>query len=370
MGVALRGNLKDFGIAEVFQLIGQQTKTGVLEIEADDQKVQLAFDAGRVAWASPAGRTGYAELGSRLVRCGLLTSERLNALMKDAEASAQMLPALMVESGAVGAEDLEQIRDLVAQDTIFEVLRWQEGSFHFSTQPVHHDLPPERLLGAEQILMDGLRMLDEWQTFADAGLDREVVYRSVGSFEQYRQQASALGQHQIALAERVFRLIDGRVSAQRVMDLARLATFDGTRVLADLRAARLIEVVRQAPTRLPRESSSSTIGAQIRWWMSALCPLLVLAAVVSLALIGQRPMRQDARVLTQDPYQRAYDLFEARQLLHAVEAHRYLTGSWPQNLAQRDETGLLGRETLAPASTSPYYYAVRDGGVLLLAPER
>ena len=31
MAVALRGNLQDFGIAEVFQLIGQQRKTGTLE---------------------------------------------------------------------------------------------------------------------------------------------------------------------------------------------------------------------------------------------------------------------------------------------------------------------------------------------------
>ena len=33
MSIALRGNLRDFGIAEVFQLIGQQRKTGILEIE-------------------------------------------------------------------------------------------------------------------------------------------------------------------------------------------------------------------------------------------------------------------------------------------------------------------------------------------------
>ena len=32
MPVALRGNLKDFGIADVFQLIGHQRKTGQLEI--------------------------------------------------------------------------------------------------------------------------------------------------------------------------------------------------------------------------------------------------------------------------------------------------------------------------------------------------
>jgi len=32
VSVALHGNLRDFGIGEVFQLIGQQQKTGVLEV--------------------------------------------------------------------------------------------------------------------------------------------------------------------------------------------------------------------------------------------------------------------------------------------------------------------------------------------------
>ena len=44
MGVALRGNLDDFGIAEVFQLIGQQRKTGILVISGNGPDVRLAFE--------------------------------------------------------------------------------------------------------------------------------------------------------------------------------------------------------------------------------------------------------------------------------------------------------------------------------------
>jgi hypothetical protein len=32
VSVGLSGNLRDFGIADVFQLIGQQRKTGVLDL--------------------------------------------------------------------------------------------------------------------------------------------------------------------------------------------------------------------------------------------------------------------------------------------------------------------------------------------------
>ena len=54
MSVALRGNLRDFGIADVFQLIGQQRKTVVLEFTSDaGVRVQLRFDCGNVVSAAP-----------------------------------------------------------------------------------------------------------------------------------------------------------------------------------------------------------------------------------------------------------------------------------------------------------------------------
>ena len=99
MAIALRGNLKDFGIAEVFQLIGQQRKTGKLEITGGGGlEVSLTFDEGAVVWASPVSRREYEVLGQRLVRCGLLTQEILTSLLSESEASARSLPSLSSRS--------------------------------------------------------------------------------------------------------------------------------------------------------------------------------------------------------------------------------------------------------------------------------
>ena len=48
MSIALHGNLRDFGIAEVFQLVGQQRKTGTLVVGEGSDAVFLSFDEGRV----------------------------------------------------------------------------------------------------------------------------------------------------------------------------------------------------------------------------------------------------------------------------------------------------------------------------------
>ena len=73
MAVALRGNLSDFGIGEVFQLIGQQRKTGVLEVDGGRRNASTCrFVEGSVVSAATAGPHEDAALGDMLVRAGLL----------------------------------------------------------------------------------------------------------------------------------------------------------------------------------------------------------------------------------------------------------------------------------------------------------
>ena len=77
MAVALNGNLRDFGIGEVFQLIGQQRKTGVLEVNEEGTRIAISFDEGAVVSGERVGAYPEAGLGEMLVRTGSLTPERL-----------------------------------------------------------------------------------------------------------------------------------------------------------------------------------------------------------------------------------------------------------------------------------------------------
>ena len=235
MRVGLSGNLADFGLADVFQLIGQQRKTGVLELLAATSRVQLVFDRGAVVSAAPVGRDGDTDpLAEMLVRCGLLTREQV------ARPSRPATPAhtsCRARDGARldRASARSRVEDVLTRDTIFEVLRWTKGSFDFRAQAVEHDRDPASLLGAEQILMDGLRMLDEWRELVRAGA---VGGRCSAARRPSRAIGTRPGDGVGAAAkrgERVFALIDGRLSVRRVIDLSRVGTFDGTRILTALR---------------------------------------------------------------------------------------------------------------------------------------
>lgn len=44
--MALEGTIKDFGLPDIFQLIGLQRKTGVLTLRAKNETVTVTFESG------------------------------------------------------------------------------------------------------------------------------------------------------------------------------------------------------------------------------------------------------------------------------------------------------------------------------------
>jgi hypothetical protein len=374
VSVALRGNLRDFGIADVFQLIGQQRKTGVLEFRGEQgEHVQIRFDRGAVVSAAPVGGRAEEALAEMLVRCGRLTSQQVDRLAPECEASAQTVPRLAVSRGWIDAEELVRIEDLLTRETFFQVLRWELGEFDFRAQDVEHSRCFESLLGAEQILMDGLRMVDEWHSFTERIPSQDAVFERVAGFEEYRARSS-LDAAQLENARRVFLLVDGRISVRRIVDLSLLGSFDTVRLLCDLLRAEVIEPLdsdaldrlqTQSPTRPAVERAGIARG------IAGVLPLILLAGLLAFATTQRRSADLAAGFsVGSNPREAIWSAYQTRRVRHALEAHRFAEARWPETLEDLEARGLVAEGVLAPAGGHPYYYALRDGGALLLAPER
>lgn len=372
MSVGLSGNLKDFGIADVFQLIGQQRKTGLLHLRTRGAEASLVFDNGSVVTAVPAADGDVEALADKLMRCGLLRREQAQEIAASARASADAPARLVVERGWASADEVERIEDLLTRDTVFEVLRWTAGSFDFRARDVSHHRAAASLLGAEQILMDGLRMLDEWRSFADRVGDESNVFQRAGHFDAFRQRAGDRPAHELEAAERLFALIDGRVSVRRAIDLAQLGTFDGTRLLAEFANAGLIRQARsQRVVRPPRLGRGRDRLALVKRVGATALPLALLALVaMSVDPAPAELVPEGAFPIQRESLASVEEAQRTRRLRRAVDAYRMAFGRWPAGVADLTRAGLLPEESLAAPAGRPYYSLRLDGGLVVLAPER
>jgi hypothetical protein len=373
MAASLRGDLKDFGIADVFQLIGQQRKTGVLEFNGDGQQIQILFDQGAVVSAAPIGPWPDAAFGEMLMRCGLLSRDRVDELRRECGASARTLSGVATARGWLGEGELQKIEGLLTRETIFSVLRWKAGSFDFTAQEIEHDRSVDSLLGAEQILMDGLRMVDEWQSFADLVPSEDTVFRRLLSFEQYGERCGNEAPGQLASAERVFELVDGRLPVRRIIDLSMRGTFDAVRALAELHRFNIIETVEIESLAPSSEVDPEEIRESPRLGkLAALVSLALLAAVTTLTQLWSGAGDPADAFSIQHPaaLELARAAHEKHRVRHALEAYWFSHGRWPTSLAELATDGFLSHRELASEDGHPYYFANRGNAVWLLAPDR
>ncbi|MCL4554519.1 MAG: DUF4388 domain-containing protein, partial [Actinobacteria bacterium] len=86
--MALRGNLRDFSLPDVFQLITFSKKTGVLRIARSDGPLgSVWFRDGEVFFAQSNWRVEL--LGERLVQAGRITPPALARALEIADSTAQ-----------------------------------------------------------------------------------------------------------------------------------------------------------------------------------------------------------------------------------------------------------------------------------------
>jgi hypothetical protein len=363
MSVALRGNLSDFGIGEVFQLIGQQRKSGVLEVDgAAGLRIHVAFLEGCVTSAARAGPHEDAGLVDMLVRTGLLAPDRLVALEQRAEAEEDSLRRLLLQEEGLAARDVDAIEELVTRETLFELLRWSAGSFHFTARKAKSQASERRGWPAEQILMDGLRMIDEWRTFDPDATREEAVFRRAAPFETYREAVRGESPRQLAEAQRLYELLDGRTSVRRVVDRSRLGSFEGARILSALRRVGAVEPV--AAAELPRAvRAEAGARAAPRAGLRSVRAVLPFAALALVAWLAQRAPAAAAPGLAADPLAAASAAQTALRARNAIEAFRFAEGRWPRTLEE------LRGAAMAGAGDSPYPLDPGGAGLVVLAPE-
>ena len=263
--MALVGTIKDFGLADILQLIGLQRKTGLLTLEHDSERVTVKFLEGTVVGAETSTRNLEDLLGSVLVRTGRITQAQLQETLQIQKNTMQRLGYILVKQNFVSNTDLDDALRIQVTQIVYRLFRWREGKYQFAPMTqMEYDHEHFQPLSAETILMEGARMIDEWpmlerriksaslvlgKTAAGAALnvpiaslldaDIDFGFQDTAEPEEQRQTAPSISPEE----RDILRLVDGCATVQDIVDTCALAEFDVYRLLVDLLSRNLVEVV-------------------------------------------------------------------------------------------------------------------------------
>jgi hypothetical protein len=401
--VALKGTLKDFGIAEILQLIGQQAKSGVLHLESRDDHIHIAIADGNVVRAESAGRKTRERLGNLFVRAEVITEEELAYALDAQRRSLRRLGDILVELGLVTKQDLREMTALQTTETVYRLFHWKTGTYEFEPGEVEWDPETVTPLRAESVLMEGFRQVDEWplvrrkitstaMTFErlktlepdrggrkekekerKEGDDVDAAFDSLGDEPEVKKGEFAnLGRNE----RRCFELSEPGRTVEKIVDLSRLGEFETCKALLNLVNLGYLKGI------APANRAAAAVGAYAQDWQARIrrgAARVVTTLVIAAALAGigywvdKRGVfyrgGAGGTAVRDNTAQRFLARYQQERLRGALEIYRLERGQYPDTLARLVEAGLASPRDVTYPWTEPYYYRRKpEGRYVLLLP--
>ncbi|HVE71143.1 MAG TPA: DUF4388 domain-containing protein [Thermoanaerobaculia bacterium] len=261
--MALEGTLRDFSLADIFQLIGLQRKTGVLTLRGKDDTVTVTFLDGKVVGADSLNRRLENRLGTVLMKTGFLSQDQLNRALDIQKETLQRLGFILTHYGIISAESLREAIQLQIMQIVFRLFRWKDGDYHFSQETtIEYDRDNVVPITAESILMEGARMIDEWPIIEKRVRSYDMVFRKKltdqeivvsGEADEIDFDGDSTRSRRRGLTEKIrispeeksiYDLVDGTMTVSDIVEVSRLSEFDTNKALYELLTRDLIEEVR------------------------------------------------------------------------------------------------------------------------------
>jgi hypothetical protein len=245
--MALRGNLRDFTVTQLLNLINLAHKTGTLIVDGPSESAQIAFRDGKLAYA----RIGQEDnsLAAILHRSKKLTVAQFQAIQqRSGQVSDKELGLLLINAGYVTQEDILVNLQQYFTETIRRLFTWVEGFFRFENEM----LPPEDRINVrldlENLIIEGSRQLRELEQLQDEipSLDMALKFTD--------RPGTNIRNVNLSVEEwRVVSFINPKNTIRQIASAAKMNDVEIRRIIYGLMQAGLVEIIRPegVPVSLP-----------------------------------------------------------------------------------------------------------------------
>ncbi len=229
--MALAGSLKEFGLADILQLIFYQKKTGNLTLKSRVDTVRVLFNEGNIVLAESSKRRVEGRLGRVLIRKGVVKAADLNAAIEEHKRDKRAkLGHIILQRELATREQIQQVLTDQITELVVQLFSWKEGLYEFTPGAVPTDKEIPLSVDTQGLMMESLRIFDEWSVFKGQ-IDQDSVFVRTSKPDEglSKEQADLLG------------YVDGKNDVHKVGALYGQAAFQTAKDMIVLLEMGLIE---------------------------------------------------------------------------------------------------------------------------------
>lgn len=238
--MALKGNLRDFSITQLLNLIHIATKTGALYVEGGSDTVAVYFRDGKISFAQNANQSfdllKILASSKKLKRAQVVMLQEKFKDLQPAE-----LGLCLVNGGYLSQEDILDTLRAHYSGVVKQLFIWEDGFFHFEGPegaPEGNILVRESL---EDLIVEGAHKLKEYEQLKDEIPSLEMALK-FSDRPGTNMRAINLSQDEW----RVVSYVNPKNSIAQIAHATRLNEMDIRRVVYALLQAGIVEIIRPA----------------------------------------------------------------------------------------------------------------------------
>lgn len=255
--MALKGNLRDFTITQLLNLINVAQKTGTLVVERASERVIVSFRDGKMAYAHFGQEDG--SLAMVLYRSNKLSAAQLKAIQERAKAiSDKELGLLLINASYVSQQDIIASLQAYFINIVNRLFAWAEGFFRFENDVLPPDDKITVRVNLENIIIEGARRQQEQEQLKDEIPSLDVALKFTD------RPGTNIRNVNLSVEEwKVVSYINPKNTIRQVAAATRKSDLEIRRIVYSLLQAGLVELIRQEGAPPPQPTSrAAQLAAQ------------------------------------------------------------------------------------------------------------
>jgi hypothetical protein len=242
--MALKGDLRDFSVTQLLNLINLAQKSGSLNVKGTNGAVTVFFNGGKLSYAKvrkrdnslvailhQSDKLSLAQYRAIKARAGTISDKELGLLLINANYITRQDILLSLQNHFIGITE--------------QLFTWVEGFFQFENDAIPPNDKVTVRVNLENIIIEGSRRMREWDHLQDEipSLDMALKFAD-------RPDANIRNVNLSVDEWRVVSYINPKNTMQQIAKATNLNNLEFRRIVFSLLQAGLVEIIR--PNGVPR----------------------------------------------------------------------------------------------------------------------
>lgn len=300
--MALKGDIKEFSLIDVIQLICHSSKTGILIITTDDFKGKIYFKDGKLVDTRGEGENFTFKIGNYLVSRGIITEDELKAYLEKQKKLPIRIGQLLVEDGKITNNEIKKLYKEHIKENFSKILSLEQGKYEFIQTIVDYNFDEIEPISIDSILLDLLKNIDEIKLFKKKIKNLNFVYRKAHKNAEIEIDDSLSAEEQPIKVEEdkilmskdaniVYMLIDGQNSISQIILKSALDEYTVLKIIFLLSENNIIEIVNHQQIIAKRKPQNLKLLANFSL-------ILLLVFILVLSIMFNNPYKNIALLKT------------------------------------------------------------------------